>query len=439
MAIEFNCPYCTTSIRVPDSAAGKRGTCPRCHTKILVPKPKNIPRKAAAPAAESPPADSPRPKSRKRSLVEQFVAEEPDFSRLGETATGGTAPPADSSGSVGILSASATDSTGSFTEAISPASAPAADIPPADRPAVSIARTLRKRRRRSALHIWVPVLCGLLLVGGVALFFYLNRKKALSGTLQAVAVAEEQLPPRTLSTADLPGTPDERAAVLQRLAEYQRFRRYTVAAFPEEKPTELRVRVVEYDGLAFFRVDLSQNRALLDFFKDNADELDKPRREKYRRGLKTFFEDAVEVVKSDGPIPDHRLQQFQNQVLANALVGSEGYHLVASVAGTAYLCAFQDGLTLYYLLPKETTSFILRGRTQPNGERLFPGRFVVRVRKAGKQQPPAAESPPEENAPAKKPDHTNQPGEKKKTDAGGPPASATTSAKTRQGNMPSSP
>ncbi|MEX0716942.1 MAG: hypothetical protein WD066_10155 [Planctomycetaceae bacterium] len=37
MAIEFHCPYCTAAVRVADSAAGKRGTCPKCAQKVMVP------------------------------------------------------------------------------------------------------------------------------------------------------------------------------------------------------------------------------------------------------------------------------------------------------------------------------------------------------------------------------------------------------------------
>ena len=37
MAIEFDCPYCTATIRVPDAFGGKQGRCPKCDTHLLVP------------------------------------------------------------------------------------------------------------------------------------------------------------------------------------------------------------------------------------------------------------------------------------------------------------------------------------------------------------------------------------------------------------------
>ncbi len=37
MAIEFNCPYCTATVRVGLDAAGKFGRCPQCDTRIRIP------------------------------------------------------------------------------------------------------------------------------------------------------------------------------------------------------------------------------------------------------------------------------------------------------------------------------------------------------------------------------------------------------------------
>src|SRR5689334_15150582 len=62
MAIQFQCPSCEATIRVPDEAAGKKGTCPRCNEKLLVP---SVTRGAAASsstASAAPPIRQPPPK-----------------------------------------------------------------------------------------------------------------------------------------------------------------------------------------------------------------------------------------------------------------------------------------------------------------------------------------------------------------------------------------
>lgn len=37
--IRFTCPVCNASLHVPDSAAGKKGPCPKCGQRLLVPPP----------------------------------------------------------------------------------------------------------------------------------------------------------------------------------------------------------------------------------------------------------------------------------------------------------------------------------------------------------------------------------------------------------------
>ncbi len=58
MAIQFSCPYCTASVKVPDSASGKLGACPKCGTKVRIPK-VPIPPAGASPPAPVPPVGAP--------------------------------------------------------------------------------------------------------------------------------------------------------------------------------------------------------------------------------------------------------------------------------------------------------------------------------------------------------------------------------------------
>ena len=46
--LQFSCPYCTASVKVPDSASGKLGACPKCGTKIRIP---SVPVPPVAPKA----------------------------------------------------------------------------------------------------------------------------------------------------------------------------------------------------------------------------------------------------------------------------------------------------------------------------------------------------------------------------------------------------
>jgi hypothetical protein len=53
MAIIFHCEHCGKKIEAPDSAAGKWGSCPGCHTRIYVPSPEADEELKLAPIDES--------------------------------------------------------------------------------------------------------------------------------------------------------------------------------------------------------------------------------------------------------------------------------------------------------------------------------------------------------------------------------------------------
>jgi DNA-directed RNA polymerase subunit RPC12/RpoP len=57
MAILFDCPECGAPIRVGDEAAGRRGACPSCKAKIIVPEPETEPADASDADEESAPED----------------------------------------------------------------------------------------------------------------------------------------------------------------------------------------------------------------------------------------------------------------------------------------------------------------------------------------------------------------------------------------------
>lgn len=86
MSIHFKCPKCGATVYAPDTAAGKKGVCPKCKTAMEVPSPSTPTTSAKGQtensAAEKPPvparkdviaprvpAQAPEPKSRSKSLA----------------------------------------------------------------------------------------------------------------------------------------------------------------------------------------------------------------------------------------------------------------------------------------------------------------------------------------------------------------------------------
>ncbi|MCA9017045.1 MAG: hypothetical protein KDA77_17065, partial [Planctomycetaceae bacterium] len=61
MAIQFDCPYCTSTLKVPDSSAGKQGDCPRCGTKLVIPNPIAADLQPSSPAENVAPSTQQQP------------------------------------------------------------------------------------------------------------------------------------------------------------------------------------------------------------------------------------------------------------------------------------------------------------------------------------------------------------------------------------------
>lgn len=387
MAIEFDCPYCTAPIRVPDSAAGKRGTCPRCRTGILVPKvkakkkkrdkskPESSPQPQAEPVAEK----SGKPKKKKRSLREKF-ADEPDFTDFEGVGQSTVEAPVEAQAS-----------------APPPVSTSASTAPPPVPPhaapvATPIAKSLRRRRRKS--YLWVPILFGAMLVGGVVLFFLLTAQPKLEGGLPATVVPASKLEARLIRAGEIPVGQEKVTAVLRRLEENPLYPdQFTVSA----TDAGLQVRVKTTASTALYEVNIGDRRELLAYFDKNADRLEGYRRREFESGLKTFFEEAGTALEKGEAIPDDLFQQFHNRALANACIDVKGYHLVATLSGKAHYCFYQQGNRLYYLLPKGTRTFRIRGRRLPDGEVRVKANYVVTVDSSGSPARPV--EPDEEPEP----------------------------------------
>lgn len=369
MAIEFNCPYCTAPIRVPDSAGGKRGTCPRCKTGILVPKVKTKSRfkrgkkkPEAQPEPEPGPAEEkpqPAKRAKKASLRERF-GNEPDFTNFGETA------PVEEPAAVS-------------TQPAPPPVTQTASVPPPPPPGAApvvtpITRSLRRRKRGSLL--WVPILFGAMLVGGVALFFLLQKTTSLDGELEAKIVDRAVLKSRHVPASSIDVDKDKLARVLEHLEEHPgRGGRFIVTA----TSAGLAIQPNATDKTDVYEVNIAGRKALQAYFEDHAERLAGYRRREYERGMSEFFEKAGEDLETSSEIRGDVLQRFQRRVLANALIDAKGYHLVASINGQGYHCVFQSGNRLYYLLPKGTKNFRLRGRNLPDGGESVPAKYFVNV------------------------------------------------------------
>ena len=379
MAIQFNCPYCTTEIRVPDSAGGKRGQCPRCRTGILVPKVE--PKAAPSPA---PKTDAPQPaRKKKASARENLIDDQPDFSGLpgaaapAPAAAESPAPPAVEP----VAGSPETPAAADAPNAASPPSLPLGAASTAARVDTPYSRALQRRRKRRRFF-WVPIVFGALLVGGVAIFFLVFDRDKLEGTLSAKLVPDAEIESRKLT----PTAYGAEKAQIDRVAKDIQEKRLMISdqsGFAYEivvDGDDFRLRVDSSDTTPLFRVDVKSDKTLRRYLTDHAEQLDKPRERELTAGVKRFFEGAAKSLDGGGQIPSGMRDVLRQRVLSNLLVRSAGYHLVAVIGERAYRCFYEDGEgRLYFALPKSTKKFTLKGRKLADGTRAFPGIYTVEV------------------------------------------------------------
>lgn len=334
MAIQFDCPYCTSTLKVPDSSAGKQGDCPRCGTKLVIPNPFAMSEQTAS------------------------VAQETQAAAPTQTA--------------GASAASGPEQT-----VAPPAEGPAAEQRPLQS---ATAQYLRKRRKSNAGPILLIFICfGLML--GAAGYFYWTYGPRLEGNLVAARLSSEDASlEQLLKTSDLGLSEEVVQAVNESFKTTSRRVQSDLMEMVFFGPEQggLKVRLKPGAKTELVRVDLTGDPALLEYIKQHGTELDQPRYAELQSQLKAFYTDWYHFLQEGGPMPD--LINYRNMIGLNSLLGGLGYHMEANVNNRIHPCVHEDNDGgLYFLVPKGTLQFEIQGREVGNGWRTFPGKYHVQV------------------------------------------------------------
>lgn len=350
MAIQFNCPYCTASIRVPDAAAGKRGTCPKCATQLIVPK------------VGPPPVPKSAPKEPERALP---------------------GPPP--------------------VPAVLPEGFPGI---PADLPAIAEAPPIAPMARRKAKRKGTNPLIPLLAIGvvlGLAAYFMLKPDRAVEGELSGEKVPGFKIPAASIGKADLSLSSEEGSPAWEDLVKSQIAAVRVPDAFQMQfEPNDIGVNITiqKEAGGEVFRV--KPNATIKKFFEQHGDKISRLRQKEYEEALPKFAADWETAQKNAEPFVT---EGYFETVGLNRLAGVMGYGLLAQVGDRAHRAIHEDAEgRLYFLLPAETKEFVLKGRKLPNGETPFEGRFTVKVAETA-QEP----TPPESTEPDSTPEPMTEP------------------------------
>lgn len=320
MAIEFQCPYCTVMIRVGDDAAGKRGTCPKCETALVVPV-------LAAPDAATSSAEPVGPTDGGDIVIPELA---PEFS------TG---------------------------------------------PQASVASRVRRRRKTQG-GLLFPLACGGLLLLAITVVWFLNDPSrfqgSLTGELTATIVESGSLEIRVIDRGLVSGAADTYAALAESLANRPgRVRSSVMLVTFGESDGQVSVRVEPGEGFRLVRVSLSAAPGLRDFIESEGPRLDRLRRD----DLATHFSKLLaewQTARDDDEAFDRWLS-YRDTVGLATMVGGVGHHTIAVTGRQKLRCLFEGHGALYFLVPLKLNRFRLTGRRRSDGSVPFPAEYQISV------------------------------------------------------------
>jgi hypothetical protein len=371
VAIQFKCPECDAAIRVPDTSAGKKGTCPQCAEKLIVPS-IALGTDAVISATIAPPS---------RSGAANVDGTHRGTPHIDLSTKKSGVHPGNAAGNRVRMDDSQDDA---------PFTGLGMQLIDEDEEASLVHKSTSKGkyRKQNRSYGWtVPVFCISVLIGVLGTF-YLNSQPKLNAKLTAQAAPDTQ--PRTgFISGDLSGLqPDDLNEVLQALkaapAEWS-----SPSTVISLTGTDEGVSVTIKPGTSsqLVVVQPAQNKNFADFVQQYGDQLEKPRLAEIQKNAPKLFADWLKHFAQNAPMVNQ--SAHCEGVIFPSLVTGVGYHLEAATKGIIYPCVFEDdGGGFYFLLPMDTKSFALRGRKIP-GSVSFPVSFTVVVDSADDPSGPA--------------------------------------------------
>ncbi len=369
MAIEFNCPYCTAAIRVPDAYAGKQGRCPKCDTKLRIP---------SVPLPNQPTAGSP-------------------------------ASPASAASSLAT----------SIRAPLAPESLPAvADAGSDDAFAVrpvttSIVKSRRRKVRRRpsrTLVIGVPVICFLILFGIIA-YSLTGSLPQLHGELTGRRLEGTALPGTTIPWNDVSLNEDERRILQDALTtQPESLASQVMACRLSASDDGIVVMLAAQPESQWIVVDVRADKPLAIWRRKEGPQLNRIRLEELQTAVKQYA--RVKLLKANGKQIVMDAVAVRDKVALNASCLSLSYAIQAVADSTIFRCAAEDELgQLYFCLPGTVQSFRIQGRTLANGALGFAGDYNVTI--SGETvtmepEPAADTAEPEKSKPGEDPEMSDE-------------------------------
>lgn len=387
MALEFDCPYCKAIIRVPDSAAGKRGRCPQCSTRVSVPKLGQTRRAGQEPAffpgPPEPESVAVAPEPGDDEIV--FQEFDPQTAEIDPAVEAGLLP-----GDIAIP-----DLTPSVPRALPQ---PVRQLPDS--------LLSRSKRRKSSSGLWMAVVFALAAASGAAGGIYWFQFAAkLEGDLQAEVVENPHLPPNTISRDIIEIPADDAEKILSKLESNPQplvsslgLSSVMIAA----NKKGLIISIAPGSATSLYRVDIAGDARLAAYRRQHEAEFNATREEKLAIAVNQYCRAIKDA--SDRKETRTEVKEFRDSVCYAASVRGFGSAIQAVHQRQPYLCVYEDQDAVYFLLPAGTKQFQIQGRPVKAGQRFFEGKFDVKVtgtkRLPSSKPDQSAEPDPKDEKPA---------------------------------------
>ena len=339
MAIQFKCPYCTAAIKVPDTSTGKRGTCPKCKTKLVVPDVEIPTTKTPTVSPTVPPAEP----DAKKPTASNETAQVVDPAALNDEI------------SIPVIQPISKHHT---------------------KRGSTRGHKKKGRRKNSTLVFLIPLAAVALLVAVLLIVFYQPERK-LEGVLTAQTL-DTELAPGRIQQADVDTTNEEFTRAVESLKQD-----------PFVLTSELlRVEFTGADGAIEIRVTAKSNTKfvavsitdpyLRQYIDDNAMLFERRR----MATLRISATDFVKQVAKEGDRYISNAVDFRNTVGLNSLRGNFGFVIDGAVGTILCPCVFEFTNQVWFAVPETATTLVIRGRTIDGMGQLFHGRYTADIRPA---------------------------------------------------------
>lgn len=339
MAIEFNCPYCEATIRVPDAYAGKHGRCPKCDTKLLIPS-VPLPGQSATP---------------------------PQLPMI-------HTPPVAANGGGPLVPEG--------LPVLTNGSVPAPDDPFSVRPVTtSVVRSRRRNARRRpsrTLVIGVPVICFLVLFGIIA-YSLTGSLPQLHGELTGRRLDGLSLPKSVIPWSDISLNEDDRKILQETLTtQPESLASQVMACRLSASDDGILVTLSSQSESQWIVVNVAAEKPLAIWRRKEGPHLNRLRQDELQATVTQYAKDKLLKVNGEQIAID--AAAVRDRVALNASCRSLSYAIQAVADSTVFPCAAEDEQgQLYFCLPKSVKTFKIEGRTFSNGTLGFNGDYNVTV------------------------------------------------------------